>query len=117
MAKNIIIILLYIISFYSPTPVVHAMDPMSQKSHRGKENRKNFAKIISSPNWVHPNLRQNHQGYKSIKIQKQFSTMWQYSTNRQSGNIKGGGTTKYKDYEPFYIPSKVYKKKNGNKKF
>ncbi len=41
----------------------------------------------------------------TIKTQRKFSPFWQYSTNKPSGNIKGGGTTKYEDYEPFYNPS------------
>ncbi|MCD4744173.1 MAG: hypothetical protein K8R67_17060 [Desulfobacteraceae bacterium] len=89
---------------------------MSPKNNRDKKNSRKFQKTLSSPNWVHPNLRQSYKGYENMRTQKQFSTIWQYSTNRQSGNIKGGGTTKYSDYEPFYIPSKVYKKKLLKKK-
>jgi len=61
--------------------------------------------ILASPNWVHPKLREKSEGYKRIKEQKQSSPMWKYSTNRPSGNIKGGGTTQYNDYTPFYNPS------------
>ena len=106
MAKNIIFILLYFIYSLFVLSSVYAMNPNNKKN-------RSVSKIqnISSPNWVHPNLRKNHQGYEKLKAQKTYSPIWQYNTNRPSGNIKGGGTTKYKDYTPFYHPSHKYKKK------
>jgi hypothetical protein len=102
MTKNIIFVL--ILLFYNFTqPLVFAMEP--KKNQRNSNNNKSKIKILSTPNWVHPNLRESHKGYAKFKEQKQMSHLWQYSTNRQSGNIKGGGTTNYNDYTPFYHPS------------
>lgn len=98
MAKNIIFILLYFVYYLFVLSSVYAMNP-------NKNSNISKIKNISSPNWVHPNLRKNHPGYEKIRTQKQFSSIWQHNTNRQSGNIKGGGTTKYKNYTPFYHPS------------
>lgn len=109
MKKNFIYVFMLILFFIS-----YEASAMDSKVGR-VDNNSNFSskankiKIISSPNWIHPNLRKNYQGYTDLKIQKRLSPMWQYSTNRQSGNIKGGGTTKYKDYKPFYRPSSKIK--------
>lgn len=104
MAKNILFVLLYFLCSNFVLSPVYAMNPNKDTSGSKVQN-------ISSPNWVHPNLRNNHQGYEKIKDQKKYSTSWQHNTNRQSGNIIGGGTTKYNDYKPFYHPSLKYKKK------
>ncbi len=105
MRKQIIFYLIIIQCFVFTLSSVNAKDSNSS-SNTHKIN------IIASPNWVHPKLRKNHKGYSKLKMQKQFSSIWQYSTNRQSGKIVGGGTTKYKDYKPFYHPSSKYKIKN-----
>ena len=104
MAKNILFILLYFACSNFAFSSVYAMNS-------NKANNVSKVQNISSPNWVHPDLRKNHQGYEKIKVQKEYSPVWQHNTNRPSGNIKGGGTTKYKDYTPFYHPSLKYKKK------
>ncbi len=65
-----------------------------------------------APNWVHPELRQQYPGYKKQKEQKKNSNIWKYSTNRPLGNIKGGGSTQYNDYKPFYRPPPKKKKNN-----
>ena len=59
-----------------------------------------------SPDWVHPKMRKNYPGYEEKKRKKKNSPMWKYSTNRPTGNIRGGGTTEYKDYRPFFTPDK-----------
>ncbi|MCF8044236.1 MAG: hypothetical protein K9J83_00145 [Desulfarculaceae bacterium] len=76
----------------------------------------NEAKQPPSPNWTHPKMRKYYQGYE--KIRKKKSSAWQYKTNRRGGNIRGGGTTEYEDYRPFYqpYPVKGAKRKNRNKR-
>ena len=107
MNKKMMLFLIFIIFLFIILPTVNAMDSKNNQINKNSNSSSNTYKVktISSPNWVHPNLRKNHEGYTRLKVQKQFSPMWQYSTNRQSGNIMGGGTTKYKDYTPFYHPS------------
>ena len=106
MTKSIIFIfILFSISY--TLPVVYAMDPADNR-----DNKKVKFQPSSTLNWVHPKIRESYKGYEKFKIQQQLSPMWQYSTNRPSGNIKGGGTTKYQDYTPFYSPSQKSIKKN-----
>ena len=75
----------------------------------------NPARQLPSPNWVHPAKRKEYKGYK--KVREKRSSVWQYKTNRQGGNVRGGGTTEYEDYRPFYQPYPVKgdkrKGKNG----
>ncbi len=107
MFKNIIFtsILFYFICKLS---VVFAVEP----NNKNNTDKSKIKKNISVSNWVHPELRESYKGYTKFKEQKEHSPMWQYSTNRQSGNIKGGGAIKYNDYRPFYHPSMKIKKKN-----
>ena len=105
--KNIKLFLVLIICF------IFSISSLSAKNSKAVQNKlspsnNSKIKIIASPNWVHPNLRENHKGYSKIEMQKQYSSIWQHSLNRQSGNIKGGGTTQYYDYVPFYHPSQKY---------
>ncbi|MCP3899921.1 MAG: hypothetical protein GY707_09445 [Desulfobacteraceae bacterium] len=89
-------------------PAVYAIEPSNTTNNKKSKIKKNVPNV----NWVHPSLRESYQGYAKFKEQKQYSPMWKYSTNRQSGNIKGGGTIKYNDYTPFYHPSMLKKKKD-----
>jgi len=54
--------------------------------------------ILTNPDWVPPVNRNKYTGYQIMEDAKKTSESWKYSTNRQGGNIKGGGTVKYKDY-------------------
>ncbi|MFO7886033.1 MAG: hypothetical protein R6U68_14550 [Desulfobacteraceae bacterium] len=63
------------------------------------------------PDWVHPGMRNKYPGYDAKKKRKQDSPMWKYSTNRPGGNIRGGGTVEYNDYQPFFNPDQ---KKSDN---
>lgn len=65
---------------------------------------KEQALSLASPDWVHPARRESYPGYRKHEEQKQTGTLWQYSTNRPLGNIRGGGTTQFQDYRPFYKP-------------
>ena len=65
----------------------------------------NPARQVPSPDWTHPKMRKEYNGYKKIKEKK--SSVWQYKTNRRGGNVRGGGTTEYEDYRPFYQPYPV----------
>ena len=107
MKKTFLCFLILIVFLIFISPAVYARDSKNSQNNKNPDSSSYTYKIktISSPNWVHPNLRKNYKGYPKQRIQKQFSPMWQHSTNRQSGNIMGGGTTKYKDYAPFYHPS------------
>lgn len=80
----------------------------------GRAADANPAKQLPSPNWTHPEKRKEYNGYKKIREKK--SSVWQYKTNRQGGNVRGGGTTEYEDYRPFYQPYPVKgdKRNNGN---
>jgi len=73
----------------------------------------NPAKQLPSPNWTHPEKRKEYNGYK--KIREKQSSVWQYKTNRQGGNVRGGGTTEYEDYQPFYQPYPVKGDKRENR--
>jgi len=97
LTKNLIKILFYLFLVIFSFSGVHAKNQSDSRDSRVKN--------LGSPNWVHPSLRKNYKGYEKRKLQKQSSSVWQHSTNRPSGNIKGGGTTQYKDYTPFYTPS------------
>ncbi|MCK5542034.1 MAG: hypothetical protein KAI40_05025 [Desulfobacterales bacterium] len=108
MTKNIIIILILLLFIYSLS-TVYAMGPIDNRDNNNYKKSK--FKSSSTLNWVHPNLRESYKGYTKLKLQKQLSPMWQHTTNRPSGNIKGGGTTKYEDYTPFYNPSQKARKK------
>lgn len=68
-------------------------------------------KHLPSPNWVHPENRAAYPGYERQKQNKRTGRDWQHSTNRPNGNIRGGGTTEYKDYLPFYTPNHPKRKK------
>lgn len=81
-----------------PSPQLFAKD-------NGKE------KHLPNPNWVHPGNRDDYPGYAKHKQDKQTGANWQYSTNRDRGNIRGGGTTEYNDYAPFYKPGPPKRKK------
>lgn len=61
-------------------------------------------KKLPNPSWVHPENRKNYPGYKIHNDKKKNGVDWQYATNRDMGNIRGGGTTEYNDYQPFYKP-------------
>ncbi len=61
-------------------------------------------KRVASPNWVHPEARKTYEGYRKKRKKKERAKLWQYSTNRPAGNIRGGGTTTYQNYKPFYEP-------------
>ncbi|MFO7751605.1 MAG: hypothetical protein R6V41_00645 [Desulfobacteraceae bacterium] len=75
----------------------------------------NEAKEPPSPNWVHPQMRENYGGYKKIK--KKQSSVWEYRTNRPGGNVRGGGTTEYEDYQPFFQPYPVKgNRQRGNRR-
>lgn len=65
---------------------------------------KQAMKHLPHPNWVHPANRQAYPGYEKLKQNKRTGRDWQYSTNRATGNIRGGGTTEYEDYRPLYPP-------------
>ena len=65
---------------------------------------KQAIKHLPHPNWVHPANRQKYTGYAIRKQNKKSGRDWQYSTNRANGNIRGGGTTEYKDYLPLTPP-------------
>ncbi|ACN14479.1 hypothetical protein HRM2_13700 [Desulforapulum autotrophicum HRM2] len=67
-------------------------------------NEKQKIKHLPHPNWVHPAKRNTYPGYEQLKQNKKTGNDWQYSTNRATGNIRGGGTTAYKDYRPLYTP-------------
>ncbi|MEA1967089.1 MAG: hypothetical protein U9N77_02565, partial [Thermodesulfobacteriota bacterium] len=58
------------------------------------------------PDWVHPGMRNKYPGYEKKKKQKKENPIWNYSTNRPNGNIRGGGTTDYYDYKPLFQPDK-----------
>ena len=73
----------------------------------------NEAKQPPSPNWTHPKMRKHYKGYDKIKDKQ--SAGWQYKTNRQGGNVRGGGTTEYEDYRPFYQPYPVKGDKRNNR--
>jgi hypothetical protein len=72
---------------------------------------KQAMKHLPHPNWVHPANRQTYPGYERLKQNKQTGNDWQYSTNREKGHIRGGGTTEYKDYLPLYTPPGPQRKK------
>ena len=65
-------------------------------------------KIImpACPDWVNPTVRKDYPGYAILKQRKKNSPSWKHMTNRARGNIRGGGTTLYYDYKPFYISPK-----------
>ncbi len=106
MFKNLIFTFIFIF-FICKLSIAFAVEP-DNKINNGLSKIKNNT---SSSSWVHQKLRGSYKGYTKLKDQKRYSPMWQYSVNRQSGNIKGGGTTKYKDYTPVYHPSMEIKKK------
>ncbi len=54
--------------------------------------------ILTNPDWVPPVNRSRYPGYQIMEDARKNSESWKYSTNRQGGNIKGGGTVKYRDY-------------------
>ncbi len=93
--------------------IIELTNSVNAKVVKNTKLSKNYNKvrITGSPNWVHPKLRNKYKGYKKLYTQKQSSLIWQYSTNRQSGNIKGGGTTQYKDYKPYYYPAQQQNQK------
>lgn len=76
-----------------------------------KEPKPRDVKHLPNPNWVHPAERAKYPGYERQKQDKQTDRDWRYLTNRPNGNIRGGGTTEYKDYRPFYTPAKPKRKK------
>lgn len=61
--------------------------------------------------WVHPMNRHKYEGYKKHEEQKKNSPIWTYATNRPRGNVKGGGTTSYWNYQPNYKPEFTLKNK------
>jgi hypothetical protein len=99
--RNIIIIFFFTFQLADAKDSIKNPNNFNTKNSTGTQK----IKIIASPNWVHPSLRRNNAGYKKLIEQKKLSPMWRHTTNRPSGNIIGGGTTKYNDYKPFFIPS------------
>ena len=99
MQKTFIILISFIFFFVLPPPPFVV----------AKDNQK--GKHLPNPNWVHPENRKNYPGYEKRKQNKQSNVDWQYSTNRDNGNVRGGGTTEYNDYQPFYKPEKYKKAK------
>jgi len=53
---------------------------------------------IANPAWVYPWNRKFYKGYEKKKNKKKTSPDWAHSTNRPTGNNKGGGSIYYWDY-------------------
>lgn len=54
----------------------------------------------AAEDWVHPAMRNQYPGYQKLEDRKANSPDWRYATNRPQGNIHGGGTVQYRDYQP-----------------
>jgi hypothetical protein len=58
--------------------------------------------LLPDPDWVHPSLRGKYPGYEKRLREKESGAVWTFSTNRPGGNIRGGGSTPYREYRPLF---------------